>query len=340
MKTKRHDGVICFALALLALAISPAAAAADEIVLDNGDRLSGTVVRAEGGKLTLKTEYAGVLAIPMKRVRKIVTDNPAEVHLAGGEVLRGRIRTTEGGQLVVEPSPERGVLTVEISRVASINPLPPARLTGNVSLGSGWQSGNTDRATLSASADAVVRAERSRFGVRFLFNYAEENDEVTTRNLFGAMKYDYFFTKKFYGYLGVEMLKDRFKDLDLRTVVGPGVGYQIWDDPGKFFLVEAGLAYFSEDRRIAEDDSWVAARLAGEFRYAIFERLTFSDRLELYPSLKNSDDFNLRNEAAILSPLAAGWSLKLSHILEYDNDPPADVSKTDQYWTLGLQYSF
>jgi putative salt-induced outer membrane protein YdiY len=173
-----------------------------------------------------------------------------------------------------------------------------------------------------------------------MFNYEEENDEATTRNLFGALKYDYFFTEKYYGYLSVEMQKDRFKDLNLRTVVGPGMGYQFWDDSIKFLLLEAGVAYFSENRRIAEDDEWITARLAGQFQYTFSKYLKFFDWFEMHPSLEDVDDFIARNEAGILSPIGAGWSLKLSHLLEYNHTPPPDVSKTDQLWTLGLQYSF
>jgi len=80
--------------------------------------------------------------------------------------------------------------------------------------------------------------------------------------------------------------------------------------------------------------------LAGQFRYTFSKYVTFSDRLEIYPSLVNASDFNLRNEAAILSPIGAGWALKFANILDYNNDPPADVYKTDLLWTLGLQYSF
>lgn len=333
----------CFvSILVLALAISAANSLADEVVLANGDKLTGTIVKVEAGKLTLKTEYAGAIDILIEKVKKITTDNPAEVHLAGGEVLKGKITTPAEGRLAVESSPDRAASTVSMDKVAAINPppKPPAKLTGTVALGGSLQSGNTDRSSFSAAAEASIRGERDRFGVRFMFNYAEEEDEVTTRNLYGALKYDYFFTKKFYGYLALEMLKDRFKDLNLRTIVGPGVGYQVWDDPVKFLLFEAGLAYYSEDRRTAEDDSWVAARLAGQFRYTLSKYLTFSDRLEIYPSLANGNDFTLRNEAAILSPIGAGWSLKLANIIEYDNDPPRDVSKTDLTWILGLQYSF
>ena len=339
MKVRMVFGSIVF---LSALALMACGARADEVTLVNGDKLTGTVVKVEEGKLTLKTEYAGAIEIQVDKIKRIVTDNPAEVHLVGGEVLKGKIKTTEEGKLAVEPSPEREAATVEWNKVAAINPppKPPAKLTGNISLGGAYQTGNTDRRSFSAAADASIRGERDRFGVRFIFNYADEKEEVTTRNLYGALKYDYFFTKKIYGYLGLEMLKDRFKDLNLRTIIGPGVGYQVWEDPIKFLLFEAGIAYYSEDRRIAEDDSWVAARLAGSFRYTLSKYLTFSDRLEVYPSLANANDFTLRNEAAILSPIGAGWSLKLANILEYDNDPPRSVSKTDMTWILGLQYSF
>ena len=73
----------------------------------NGDKLTGTVVKVEGGKLTLKTDYAGAIEIQVDKVKKIITDNPAEVHLVGGEILKGKIKTTEDGKLAVEPSPER-----------------------------------------------------------------------------------------------------------------------------------------------------------------------------------------------------------------------------------------
>lgn len=327
---------------LFGLALIVAGAKADEVVLVNGDKMTGTVVKVEGGKLTLKTEYAGAVEIQADKIKSIITDHPAEVHLVGGEVLKGKIKTTEEGKLSVEPSPERTASTVEMSKVVAINPppKPPAKLTGNISLGGAYQTGNTDRRSFSAAADASIKGERDRFGIRFLFNYAEEKEEVTARNLYGALKYDYFFTKKFYGYLGLEMLYDPFKDLNLRTIVGPGVGYQFWDDPVKFLSLEGGIAYYAEDRRDAEDDSWVAARLAGAFRYTLSKYLTFSDRLEFYPSLANANDFTLRNEAAILSPIGAGWSLKLANIIDYDNSPPQYISKTDMTWILGLQYSF
>jgi putative salt-induced outer membrane protein YdiY len=158
----------------------------------------------------------------------------------------------------------------------------------------------------SAGARASRKTEKDRFSLRFLYNYAEEDGEVSARNTYSALKYDYFFTEKTYGLIGIELLSDEFKDLNLRTVVGPGVGYQVCDKPDKSLGLEAGVSYFSEDRKEVED--------FGEYQ--------------------------LRNEAALASPLTSGWSLKLTNIIEHDSNPPVGIEKSDIYWLFGLAYNF
>ena len=44
------------------------------------------------------------------------------------------------------------------------------------------------------------------------------------RNTFGAMKFDHFFTDNFFSALSLELLKDDFKDLNLRAILGLGLG--------------------------------------------------------------------------------------------------------------------
>jgi hypothetical protein len=79
------------------------------------------------GKLTFKTDYAGIIEIQMGKVKQIITDNPVAVHLTSGEVVKGKVAPVEEGKLAVEPSPERGATTVEMEKIASINP-PPKEL--------------------------------------------------------------------------------------------------------------------------------------------------------------------------------------------------------------------
>ena len=307
--------------------------------MDNGDKLTGTVVKVEAGKLTLKTDYAGPVEIQVEKIKSIVTDRPAEVKMESGEVLKGTLKTVGEGKLAVEPGLGREMATVDWNKVVAVNP-PPRKLTGNITVGGTSQSGNTDRASASVGAEAAIRSDNDRFSLRFLFNYAQDKGDETTNNTYLSLKYDYFFTKKFYGLLALELLKDKFVDLNLRTIVGPGVGYQIWDDPAKFLLFEGGVTYFSEDHINSPHKDWAAARLAGNFRYGFLKIITFADLLEFYPNLSHGGEYTLRNEASLISPLGAAWSLKLSNIWRRDSDPAPNIEKDDLTWILGLQYSF
>lgn len=48
---------------------------ADEVILDNGDKLNGTIVKVEGGKLTLKTDYAGSVEIQVEKIKALLRTN-------------------------------------------------------------------------------------------------------------------------------------------------------------------------------------------------------------------------------------------------------------------------
>lgn len=326
-------------LAMLGFLAAIPCAQADEIILSNGDRISGTVVKAAGGKLTVDTPYAKGIEVDLGAVTEIRTENPVEIRTTTGEVLKGRLEQSETQGLVVESSEERGTVPVRWDSVDAINP-PAVGWEGSLSVGGALITGNTERESASVGIRARRKTAKDRFSLRFLYNIATENNSLTERNVFGAMKYDYLLTSSFYWYLSVEMLNDKFKDLNLRTVVGPGVGYFIWDEETRELSLEAGVAYFSEDFRNAKDDQYATGRLAANLRYLMFYGIEFVDHFLLYPELENLGDYQLRNEASLAKKLGGDWSLRFSNIVEYDSDPPEDVKSTDTTWLAGLQYDF
>lgn len=55
-----------------ALALLATAAAADTVLLRNGDRISGQVLKKAGTTLTLKTDYANELKLDRRQVQSVV----------------------------------------------------------------------------------------------------------------------------------------------------------------------------------------------------------------------------------------------------------------------------
>jgi len=340
MNKKIKNAGIGSVILFFTLFVFLAESSADKVILENGDTLTGTVVNVVGGKLTLKTDYSGPIEIQVSKITKIFTDGPADVHLTSGEVLKGKIDTKEDRQIIVEKSAEREATSVDLEKVASVNPPAPKRWSGSINVGGNIQSGNTSRKGIIVDALAVRKTDTDRLRFRYLFNYAEEDGHLTTRNHYGEINYNYLFTKKFYGYAAVELLNDKFKDYRLRTIVGPGVGYLVWDDPIKSLSFEAGLAYQNDDFYEGQDKGFLTARLGGEFRYKIFDFLVFSEKLLFYPSIGEGGQYVFRNEAALAAPLGSGWALRLANIIDYDSNPPADVKRTDVQYLLSLQFSF
>ena len=83
----------CICLLIIVLALG-GTAVADQITLKNGDRLTGTIVKSDGGKLIIKTDLLGEVAVDLAAVTAITTDQPLYVTLADGRTLSGELSTS------------------------------------------------------------------------------------------------------------------------------------------------------------------------------------------------------------------------------------------------------
>src|SRR5262245_64548098 len=76
---------------------------ASQIVMQNGDKLSGSIEKSDDKTLVIKTDYAGEVSVDLKAIQSIDSDKPLHVSLQDGQKVVGLIKTTEG-KLEVEPA--------------------------------------------------------------------------------------------------------------------------------------------------------------------------------------------------------------------------------------------
>src|SRR5262245_21687705 len=105
-------------VALAALAVADVAHA-DEILFLNGDRLTGKIVSAAGGKLTVKTDAAGEIIIDLAKVKTFSTDDPVLLK-TGDATLRSKIAGGPDGSVQVVPVPGGTPQPVPIAAVTQI----------------------------------------------------------------------------------------------------------------------------------------------------------------------------------------------------------------------------
>src|SRR5271166_5973584 len=80
-------------------------ALADQVVLTNGDTISGAIVKKDGDKLTIKSQFMGEVTMPWSAVKSIRSDAELSVVLPSGKTVKGKV-STAGDQLQVAAGPE------------------------------------------------------------------------------------------------------------------------------------------------------------------------------------------------------------------------------------------
>src|SRR5262245_65880885 len=217
---------------LCALALSLALAAragADEIQLLNGDRLTGKIVSAEGGKVTIKTEAAGEITVDLSKVRTLSTDEPIVVK-SGDTTFKSKLAPGDDGTVRVVPV-EGGPAQVLLLKDLTQLELTPVKRTGAVTLNGLITQGNSESQSLGASLNAVRRSEIDRITLGAAYYYGRQKSkntgawETNVNKWFVLGKYDFFLTKNFYLYAGGRAEEDNVVRLDMGQSMGRGVVY-------------------------------------------------------------------------------------------------------------------
>ncbi len=231
--------------------------------------------------------------------------------------------------------------TPAASAIAAADPPVMHKWTGAVAAGGSIATGNTETRTANASADAEYRREDDRTTLKFQWNYADDEDGVTQRRIYGAAKYDYFFSEKTYALAQTSGEYDANANLELRTTLGVGLGRQFRDDAEWKLSGEAGLTYFDENfEGSADDDAYLAARLAYGAEYKAIQNWIFSSVGEIFPSLEDKDDVYAKVDTKARVNLTEKMFAQAEWIYSWDNTPATGAERVDNLYLFALGWSF
>jgi len=339
---KRHLITLFFVLPLFLLSVPTALA--DEVHLKNGDRISGKIIRMEEDKLVVKTDYAGEISVAWKQVASVKADEKIKVVLGDGTTLEGQTVEFEDGKMKLKTEKLEAPLSFDLADVEAINPKakPPVRITARANVGIIQESGNTDTDNLRLDGSFVGRTDKSRFGVGGEINREKSDDEYTVKNWLAYANYDYFISQKWYWYVGTLLENDEFADLDLRSTIGTGIGYQVIETDMLNLSFSAGPAYVDENFILADDNSYAAGQWAINYDQYFFNKFLqlFHNQTGVV-SLDDSSDWFIKTRQGARFPLYKGLTGTLQYNYDYDHNPsPEAKEKYDSKFMFLLGYEF
>jgi putative salt-induced outer membrane protein YdiY len=320
-----------FALCLVLLLVATSAWA-DEVRLKNGDRYTGKAVALDRGTLKFDTGH-GTLDLPWADVTSLSVPAPVVVTV-GGREQTAAVAAAADGQATI------GAATVALADITALRlPQPPRTMIGGANAGFLSTGGNTDVNSLRIDGELVVRAQANRYTGSGQVNRAVDSGRETARNATGAFRYDRFVSRQLYFNGSAIFTNDRFRDLDLRTALGVGVGYQVVDNVRAKLGVEGGYGYVNERFATQPDDSYHAAHEAVAVDvFVIGKRLVVFHRNDGFFGFTGEDNLFVQTRNGVRVGLAAGLVTTLQYDVDYDKSPAPGRKTTDR--ALGLTFGY
>lgn len=322
-----RKGVLLAALGLAAMAGS---ALADEVVLRNGDRLSGTVLHLAGGKLYLRASYAERIVLAWRDVASLATDAPVAV-LRRGETQPVMLRFGPGSAL---------------GDVVYLNPKPHesglgTTYTGRAALAASYVRGNARSDRFYADGELTGRARPYRYT---LSGKAERRaDALAGTNVawLGSGNYDRFVAERRFAYARGSLEHDRLKDIERRSALGAGYGAQLAESERASVSLRGGIDYVAVRRAVAPDERYPALGWALKAEASPWgARLRVFHEHEGFWNLEDATRVFVRSKSGVRMPLVARLAATAQLNVDWERRPAAGRKAADTTLLLGLDYSW
>jgi putative salt-induced outer membrane protein YdiY len=349
-------------LFLVVFCLSASSANADQVTLKNGDRLTGAIVKSDGKTLLLKTDAAGEVTLKWDAVSAIASSEPLNLQLKNGQVVSGNVTTDDGKFEVATPNrdqvaaPRDAIVAIrnadeQTAYDRSLHPRLTDFWSALLDTGLSETRGNSALLAFNLSGKAARVTTRNKLSLYATSVYATDNTtppgRTTANSIQGGARFDYNLTPRLFAFALADFAYDQFQHLDLRSVLGGGLGLHVIKTTSTTFDVFAGGDYdreaFSPNPPLVLTNVTrnVAEVVAGEeLSWKLNNRVSLDERFSAFPNMSDLGQYRLQFDATAATKLKAWLSWQVTVSDRYLSNPLPGLKGNDELLSTGLRLSF
>ncbi len=343
-------------LAVTFIFLFPMALFADQIVLKNGDRLTGTIEKSDGKALMIKTEFAGEVTVQWPAVQEITSTQKLHVSLNNGQTVSGTVTTSDGNLAIAtadagtitEPKASVAKVFGEAEQAAYEKSQHPGLLEGwqgGANVGFGLTRGNSQTKNLAVAFTADRKGWRDKLSLYTNSIYATNDapgatPSTTANAVQGGIRYDHDLTPRIFAYVGADFQTDALQTLDLRSVFGGGLGWHAIKNDRTTLDLLGGINYTREKYSALPSRSFAAVSVGEELSHKLGMNTLLTEKLYFFPNLNDTGEYRATFNFGTVTKISKwlGWQNAFGDI--YVTNPPAGAKQNDILLTTGLNFSF
>jgi putative salt-induced outer membrane protein YdiY len=327
---------------------------ADQVVLTNGDRLTGTITKSDAKTLVMKTEFAGEVTIQWTAVQEINSTQPLYLGLKNGQMVVGAVKTSDGNLEVSAAGKATAVPKQDVSFVRDQDEQTAYEKALHPSLMRGWAGGadvsfaltrgNSETKNLAVAFMADRKTSTDHIGA-YANSVFATNDApgavpgTTAQSTQGGARYDHDFASRVFGFGAADFQTDALQSLDLRSVFSGGVGWHAVKTDKTTLDFLGGLNYTRENYTTLQRNL-IALTAGEELTHKLGATTVLTEKLFAYPDLNEAGEYRATFNLGVVTKLSKwlGWQNAFGNI--YVTNPPAGKKRNDLLLTTGLNVSF
>ena len=337
---------------------------ADQIVMKNGDRLTGTIVKSDAKTLVIKTDYAGEVNVDWSAVQDMTSTQTLHVGLKNGRTVVGSVTTAQGklevGTLasgtVEAPKEDVASIRNDADQLAYERSLHPGMLegwNGGLNLGFAVTRGNSETKNLNIAFKAARKGLHDKLILYTNQIYASNDkpspSQTTANAIGGGARYDHDLTPRVFGFVNGDFYHDALQFLDLRSTFGGGLGLHAIKSASTSLDLLAGANYTHESYGIpfnppslTKTRSLAGLTLGDDFMHKLGKSTVVTQSFYFYPDLSDTSQYRWTLNVGTVTKLNKwlGWQNSFGDV--YVTNPPnvAGIKKNDMQIATGLNISF
>ncbi|HVZ16264.1 MAG TPA: DUF481 domain-containing protein [Terriglobales bacterium] len=319
------------------------------VYLKNGDRITGAVEKLSDSKLVVKSSVLGEVNIDTAQVDHVSSDNGITVAVADKQYKAKEMTfVDENANLSVSNTQAVSLPKKSVSNVYSAEYEPKEE---EPSIWQGWYSsadagmsaarGNTETTNLNLGfhASRTTLDDQLSFGMTSLFSQSMNTGETITgaNSIHGGARYDRNVSNNAFTFALTNFDSDQLQDLDLRAVVGGGLGLRLAQSESTSFNIFTG-ASLNDESYSTQPERRSGELLTGqEFNVRLSQRAGLSQHLMFFPNLTDRGEYRIAfdSSATLKFNKWLGWQSTLTNM--YVSNPAFGARSNDLLLTTGIR---
>lgn len=340
---------------LIVLAFLASVAWADQVSLKNGDRVTGKIQKKDGASLTIKSDLFGPVTIPWESITQVTSDEPLTVVLPDGKAVQGKIAVENQKLEVATPAARESIPLTQVGAIRNAdeqkawerlqNPSVLSLWTGFADLGVSLTGGNavTSTVTTAMSATRETRSDKTIAYFNQIYSkgkLADGTSTTTAQAVRGGWAYNRNLQPRLFVNLFNDYEYDAFQSLDLRFVLGGGLGYAVVKKEMTQFDLLGGADYSREKFSTPLTRNSAEAYWGNNLMHKFSKSTTLNQSFRMFNNLSNTGAYRMNFDVGTATVLRKWLSWQLTFSDRYLSDPAPGRKKNDVLFTTGLRFTF